>query len=346
MLLNEILSSKLYHITHVHNAVKILTENKIRLAAAVGSQWDNKFQKGKIFFLSTSRSKTNKYKEGSDSNVVYFHLNGNKLNNNFKGTQVNYWGNDTLASDEFEDRLITDQPIIDNIKKYITRVDILLPNDWDKTPDMMQFIKDRSENQFMSMYSPEYMKHIGSTRQIEEPTSNNQGIWKQIFTVIKECNKSNIPYHLYKSKTKFRSNVGAGDVDVKDVISFAKKLYHIRKDVDKKTYRGGISSADRYNFKNRNMNKVSDKFHEWYMVLLELYKKDINDDIPDTYIYYISKFGWNDREILQGAMTDIHNERRDLPRHLKRLLLIIKKQNMTLREFFESMYNKWKPKFN
>ena len=189
------------------------------------------------------------------------------------------------------------------------------------------------------------MKHIGSTRQLQSPTLDNHGQWKDIITIIKECKKSNIQVELYKNVSKFRSHVGPGDVSLSELSDVIKNLYNIRKGTDTKLYRGGVTTADRENFRNTNLHKAKSQ-HPWYIILMKLYESDVNDIIPTDYIDYIARHGWNGRDQIYSAQADIHNMRSNLPRHLKRFLIILKKSKLSLADFYKSLYEKWKPKFN
>jgi hypothetical protein len=117
---------EVYHYTN--RILKILSDNKINLSSNLGSdkdQFGNKY-----FFLSLSRT------PGVNIGYGRFHnsrlvLDGNKLNQNFKSIPVDYWGNksgDNRGSDidfEYEDRIISDKSVIDNITKYIIRIEIV-----------------------------------------------------------------------------------------------------------------------------------------------------------------------------------------------------------------------------
>jgi hypothetical protein len=116
---------EVYHYTY--KIKEILTSNKINLSSSLGSDSD-KFG-NKFFFLSLSRT------PGYNIGYGRFHrsrlvLDGNKLNQNFKSIPVDYWGDKGGDIEfEYEDRIVSDKPIIDNITKYIIRIEIV-----DETP--------------------------------------------------------------------------------------------------------------------------------------------------------------------------------------------------------------------
>jgi hypothetical protein len=113
---------EVYHYTY--NIKEILSSNKMNLSSNLGTEAD-KFG-NKFFFLSLSRT------PGVNIGYGRFHrsrlvLDGNKLNQNFKSIPVDYWEDKRGDVDrsEYEDRIISDKPIIDNFNKYIIRIEIV-----------------------------------------------------------------------------------------------------------------------------------------------------------------------------------------------------------------------------
>ena len=127
------LSPVLYHFTSFDRAASILQQNKFSLATLLGSDADriNDVNKGKMYYLSTSRQKAGGYwKE------VVFVLDGVKLGHRFAGSAFDYWGpewrkaaeqrgHDAQHYDENEDRLLTDKPSIADAASYIDSVHVL-----------------------------------------------------------------------------------------------------------------------------------------------------------------------------------------------------------------------------
>lgn len=140
--LNEGLSKILYHFTYISNLISILKYNKFATSSNLGSNADAKNDKGKFFFFSTQRTK-GMAGYGSRHGTVAIVLNGEKLNQNFKGFPTDYWNwskkrsdykdintyIDVLKSSELEDRIVTDKPYIDNASNYIMEIHIEASND-------------------------------------------------------------------------------------------------------------------------------------------------------------------------------------------------------------------------
>ena len=127
-LLAESLSSKVYHFTSAKSLFKILKNNEMFCQSALGGTADDLHDKYK-FYISFSR--TRNAKEGFGSNYAKngsarIELDGNKLNHNFKGGPVNYWGASELNNkwkyhryaigllDYYAYRPLTDNDVVDD----------------------------------------------------------------------------------------------------------------------------------------------------------------------------------------------------------------------------------------
>jgi len=149
-ILKEALSSIVYHFTSLTNFYEIAKHNEILLSSSIAKDAESKYDKG-TFFLSLTRQKNSDlgYTAGWNDNFVRIEFDGDKLNQNFKGEPMNYWGA-SMGKDyymkrrdnvrdweqlqkqkrtENEDRLYSNNNKIQNIYKYIKRVDALVKID-------------------------------------------------------------------------------------------------------------------------------------------------------------------------------------------------------------------------
>jgi hypothetical protein len=132
-LLNEMLSGDVYHYTYPNAILNILKTNRINLSSNLGGAADQ--YGNKPFFLSFSRTGSFKLgygKKGGDSKARIV-FDGGKLNTRYKSIPVDYWGVKSNSTDinyrdsfEFEDRLLSDKPTIDNALSYIKRIDMVI----------------------------------------------------------------------------------------------------------------------------------------------------------------------------------------------------------------------------
>lgn len=129
----EALTSLVFHYTSLANCYEIITQNKIFLQSALGGMSDN-YGNGKMFYLSTTRQRSNLsgYKRQTRG-VARLELDGDKLNQRFKGKPLDYWGKGYRNVDNFEmeDRLLSNESQIYPASAYIKRIDLFI-NDEDE----------------------------------------------------------------------------------------------------------------------------------------------------------------------------------------------------------------------
>lgn len=134
-ILEESISDIVFHSTHMRHFVEILKTNTFTLSAAFSTGAEVEINKNKFFFLSTTRTRTGKYHQGS-SGIAFIKLDGRKLRHNYAGAAVDYWGADYRQYDggayEQEDRIMSDKNKIPNATKYILGVDFVLDYKPDK----------------------------------------------------------------------------------------------------------------------------------------------------------------------------------------------------------------------
>lgn len=129
-ILEEGISPVVYHTTTFYGALKILTSNRFNLSPAHDTDSEYKITK-KGFYMSTSRSKLNPFStEGFIMGVVTFTLDGRRLGNNLYGKGVDFFGGEGYRRDksnreyEYEDRITSNHPVINNFLDYVMEVSI------------------------------------------------------------------------------------------------------------------------------------------------------------------------------------------------------------------------------
>jgi len=122
----ERLSAVLYHYTNISNVLEILNTDSFRLTPDIASKAETSFRKtDKIYYMSFSRSKTGQYHYPTvGSTGVLLVVDGDKLNQRYSGTPVDYW--EGTHKDEMEDRLYSSKPYIKNAHQYISEIHILI----------------------------------------------------------------------------------------------------------------------------------------------------------------------------------------------------------------------------
>lgn len=190
--LAEKISDIVFHKTHINNLVNILKTNRFRLSAAIGTKSEVDLNKGKMFYFSTARSPQSSY-INSDPYIgdVYLMLDGVKLNQQFKGEAVDYWGKE-FNKREMEDRIFTDKQNITNAKSYIKEIHILYSYEW-KTK---------------SIFGDENV----DVRKLEDKQLINL---KDVYTLAK---KSNIPIYVYDNPNYYITRNKNKALNVMDII--------------------------------------------------------------------------------------------------------------------------------
>lgn len=131
-ILDERLSSILYHTTSVQGLKEILRLNKFRCTSAIGRDAEHEPKAGyRFFFASFARSKMSRYLRTGNVIIV---LDGDKLNYRYRGVAYDYWNDGTgtggdynaRAKDnsEMEDRLLSYEQWIPNFSDYIKEIHI------------------------------------------------------------------------------------------------------------------------------------------------------------------------------------------------------------------------------
>lgn len=135
----EGISDVVYHFTPLHNAYKILDDNRFRLSPSYANDAEESLS-SKLYYLSTTRSRLGHY-HNSDIMGVLFKLDGRKLRSQNKGSPIHYW-NTVDNAHEFEDRVFSDKPTMESIR-YIDVIEVLYTedSDVDHTGKLALFVK-------------------------------------------------------------------------------------------------------------------------------------------------------------------------------------------------------------
>lgn len=140
-ILNERLTSVIYHFTGLSALYNIINKDAFVLRSSYGRSSDD-MHKNKKFYLSCTRQRNGLMGYSRRCNVRIT-LDGDMLNNTFEGGPVDYWGSSMgkhhyydksyyqkvpqIQSDtENEDRLYSNKPLIKNAMSYVRRIDVLI----------------------------------------------------------------------------------------------------------------------------------------------------------------------------------------------------------------------------
>jgi hypothetical protein len=140
--LKEGITDVVYHYTSgLNKAAQILEENKFMASGGFTKEVETELGKGKLYYFSTARTPVNSY-TGNYPQGAIFKLDGRALSEKYKGAPVDYWADPDRGKSskkaanpgpqgtdafEAEDRILLNEPYIDDADTYIDEIHFALP---------------------------------------------------------------------------------------------------------------------------------------------------------------------------------------------------------------------------
>jgi len=138
--LKEGISDVVYHYTNgLEKGAKILEQNKFLASGGFTKDVESELGKGKLYYFSTARTPANAY-TGNYPQGVIFKLDGRALGQKYKGVPLDYWATKKRSSKkaanldpgetegfEAEDRILLDEPYIEDADRYIDEIHFAVP---------------------------------------------------------------------------------------------------------------------------------------------------------------------------------------------------------------------------
>lgn len=308
-LLLERISSVVYHITGLSNLYNILVKDKFILTGKVGSEMDDLHSE--LFYFSTARSKHSYYVNTRlETYKTIIELDGDKINNRYKGKGVQYWdkgknkvlGNnariDILKVSEMEDRILSNKSEIPNAKSYMKSISILL-----------DFIN------------------------VNDVAFNNKMMAKIIKQIILICLRDKIPLYFYKRKTDMLNGQLNKVWDIKKVIEAVKHI----KEEDISIYTKDIE----YNLKKNEF---------YFLLQLYYHKdlKDLDKKTKNWLTKFLDDWNSDRIKVIKTIEYMIYSNRLNVRnKYYAKLVEIMRKNNnINVPDFLTSIYNKWQKEYN
>lgn len=205
--LEEGLSSVLYHGTMIRNVVgilqsdKLLTKNSVRPDEAKFNRTD------KLYYASFARSKWSWFLSHPlvDEDIyVIMTIDGRRLGSTYKGMAVDYfhvhnaiakvsdYGGMYNKKDEMEDRVYTDKPFIQNFSKYIDTIEVYVysPSSRELKTAYFDLLKKLF---FLSKQKGIPIKFYRTTTNIR--TGANEVSFTSLLTDVKRLDRQRAPIH-------------------------------------------------------------------------------------------------------------------------------------------------------
>ena len=188
-MLNEGISDVVYHYTSgLEKGAKILEDNRFLASGGFTKDVESELGKGKLYYFSTARTAANAY-TGTYPQGVIFKLDGRALGQKYKGVPLDYWATSKRSSKkaanpdpgetegfEAEDRILLDEPYIENADEYIDEIHFAIP--------LYRFEK--------GMFDDNPTRKAGSSIEAYQMKGLRDGV------AIAE--QRNIPYYIHTSK--------------------------------------------------------------------------------------------------------------------------------------------------
>ena len=151
-IIKEKLSSTVFHGGELKNLYSILAKNLLIASPLFTRDVEGSSSNKSYFFISTARSRTSPFISSllsQNKPAFVLQLDGDKLNQRYKGNSVNYFLN--RKNSELEDRLFTNEQYIKNISDYIEQISVFVPPNTQAT-QMMAEIESAAKEKGIPIY--------------------------------------------------------------------------------------------------------------------------------------------------------------------------------------------------
>jgi hypothetical protein len=301
----EGLSQVLYHSTSLLNASKIVSSNQFQLASTYANDSEMSAGSKKLFFLSTTRSKTGGFTMSNayphDAGNALLVLDGRALGNNYTGDPVEYWGREFLnhapEKNEMEDRVYNDSPTIPDATKYIKSIHILF-----------------------------------------KETLNSRA--RTALIVLK---KAGIPVWLYQDAKAYvlqdtRHAKSISDFTLEPAEPKHQSIRYDRAAVDKQTLRRDNKAGG-----SKEYNKLSYGMARWIKLMATPVENFDKLGKGSQQFVQSLQYGYSAEDAMRSLQADLHNETKN-PYWVNKIQPIMKKNNLrSAKDILEFIIQRWKP---
>jgi len=282
-----------FHRTYISSLLNIIKTEKILLSTSMGTGAD--VYSKKPYFLSLSRTKNLKLGYLKNSNVT-IEFDGKQLKTKYKGKSIDYWqwdlSKDELGpghsakrrsdSDEYEDRIFSNEPYMTNLNKYIKWIDILVP------------IIEKDGPFYSTTWINSLKQYIVEIKKFNTPLLKKI----RIFESIKDFNIGKKWVSIYNYNPSYEpdedwgvSDKYFGQLDFRLLNKVITILLMGDKNINDKEY----------------LRKEIQKYYDKFIKLGAEKLKNVTEDEIKSLIWSIQqKDEWEDREFLHVTNSDVH----------------------------------------
>ena len=289
--LNETnITDVVYHRTYIGSLFNIIKTGKILLSTSMGTGAD--MYSKKPYFLSLGRTKNLKFGYSKNSNVT-IEFDGKALKTKYKGKSIDYWQWDfskdefgpghsakrRTDSDEYEDRIFSNDPYMLNLDKYIKWIDIMIP--------------DVDKDKWNESYTNTLKEYVVEMKKINSPLLKKIRIFESVkdFDIGKKWVSINNYNPSYEPDKDFgRSDKYFGQLDFR----LLNRVITV------------LLMGDKVNDKEY-LKKEIQKYYDKFIKLGAEKLKNVTEDEINSLIWSIQqKSEWDDVEFVYVFNSDIH----------------------------------------
>lgn len=243
------ISNIVYHYTSLRKAGNIIKNDQFNLTFATGSD-DAHQPKDKYYYLSTTRSRLGNYHVGSYIGVL-LKLNGRKLQDNYIGNPVDYWGpafrKVEPSANEMEDRIWSNKPLIKPASKYVDELHVYYDTTHGKEPKGLRDLLIQAKRKNIPYY-------IYTDRKAANLLDTRKAVKLEDLDLSVEPKK---PFPSYTPRDKAASWVELYEKDKKEYLS----------DDTKGMMKWGFRNLSGFNHDLQNEKKGSPALHKLVTIL-------------------------------------------------------------------------------
>lgn len=226
--MKEGITDVVYHYTSgLNKAAQILEENKFMASGGFTKEVETELGKGKLYYFSTARTAANAY-TGTYPQGAIFKLDGRALSQKYKGVPTDYWADpkynksSKLASNvgrtghteafEAEDRILLDEPYIEDADTYIDEIHFAVPL-YSKEKDMFSNKMERRVKSSLEWYQIDGIERgvaVAEQRGIPYYIHIDKSTWPHVEVGKKKAftNLADFKQEIEKSGVKINSKPG------------------------------------------------------------------------------------------------------------------------------------------
>ena len=298
--INEGLTSIIYHFTSIYYLTKISNDNMLQMSGIIGNQSD-KSSTGEMYYASFSRTKSIKHGFGSKFNKsgsVRIKLDGDKLANNYKGIQFDYWRSSRKAKDmrmspsldEMEDRILSNKNSIVDLNKDIIKIDILKDEDRHIPVSIINYGKEFGIDIYFFSNVEDFSYGLESKSYKVEESEINYNNNKDKYDIFNPSIPYLIALYLYKKSDEEREKVFSEvrkNLKKSDISDIIEKVDDEILNLKHTLYDDFRLNSIVSNYKHHLSKKDSDKTYRYvYHLISNEYYKNKSTNLKD---YFLSK---------------------------------------------------------